>query len=720
MVEMARRADQPKPLDGFQNEAVDGIMRILREDPVAMLVAPTGAGKTGIVSRVGRAWAEERDEDVLILVHRRNLLEQMALGRAGSPPEVPLWSGLSCGTIADSSYGGIDQNHRIVVGMLQTVAAMIRAGRGGELKRYGLVAIDEAHHATAEASAATDRDGDYVTVMDHFSEAKLLPASATPFTSAGDGRLDPRLESARRHTVTYQEAIAAGRIVPTRTTRPQIPMARGMTVERIVGDLLARYGYEGMRERVAGEIEKHRNETFWAEVVAHWQMNHPGRRTIWFLDSREDMAKVEAAIGRWNAGRNAGARVGFAVVGAHRTDAENRAALADYAAGRIGALVSCRMIGEGFNVPETDLVIIANRCTTRGWYSQMVGRAMRAGPGKTAADVIDLGATTYVFGLFEEQIARQSEEMALAAGVDALELMRRMEPDPAAPGWARIGDGRRLWYVRANGNAFDVIERDLVGDRRNSSGVRHIVPANCGPWTAKAVSRLVLDAVRDNDWLAAARSTPAAEERHGDRYLEFLEKNRIAPEVLAATPAPQGRGARAASACKAAVREAFGDPENARLPAARVARLIRGLFEGSDYELSGCLDGRTCLRETVREMAKNLRGEALARVRQDLQAATSAGLGKDGKASHVQVARTLAAVNKSLKAPELKRALESNPAGERLRRGLVVLTRDLVGTMCDRELVKRAAGPKPVPRALPSGAASEGRGKATDGPDLAA
>jgi superfamily II DNA or RNA helicase len=81
--------------------------------------------------------------------------------------------------------------------------------------------------------------------------------------------------------------------------------------------------------------------------------------------------------------------------------------LSAFRQGRIDVLVTCRALDEGFNVPETELGIIAASTATLRQRIQRLGRIVRPAPGKT-------GATIYTLVCTGPEIERlKQEEMRL-------------------------------------------------------------------------------------------------------------------------------------------------------------------------------------------------------------------------------------------------------------------------------------------------------------------
>lgn len=92
-------------------------------------------------------------------------------------------------------------------------------------------------------------------------------------------------------------------------------------------------------------------------------------------------------------------------------------ALRNYRSGRSEVLVTCRALDEGFNVPETQLGIIAASTATRRQRIQRLGRIVRPAPDKETASIYTLVAT-------RPEIERLKEEEHLLEGVASIRWSR--------------------------------------------------------------------------------------------------------------------------------------------------------------------------------------------------------------------------------------------------------------------------------------------------------
>src|SRR5262249_41616618 len=77
--------------------------------------------------------------------------------------------------------------------------------------------------------------------------------------------------------------------------------------------------------------------------------------------------------------------------------------LAAYRSGAVQALVTCRALDEGFNVPETEVGIIAASTATRRQRIQRLGRVLRPSSGKEGAIIYTLVATPPEVGRLKDE-----------------------------------------------------------------------------------------------------------------------------------------------------------------------------------------------------------------------------------------------------------------------------------------------------------------------------
>jgi hypothetical protein len=73
-------------------------------------------------------------------------------------------------------------------------------------------------------------------------------------------------------------------------------------------------------------------------------------------------------------------------------------------AGHVEVVCNAMVLTEGWDAPEVSCLVLARPTKSLGLYRQMVGRVLRASPGKTDALVLDHAGAVFVHGLPEEPV----------------------------------------------------------------------------------------------------------------------------------------------------------------------------------------------------------------------------------------------------------------------------------------------------------------------------
>ncbi|NKB87072.1 MAG: hypothetical protein GKS06_02470 [Acidobacteria bacterium] len=170
----------------YQIEALDGLL----QRRCAMLVSPTGSGKTvmlaGIVARLQLS--------ALVLVHTLELLRQ-------ARTELAKWLGVEVGVIG----GGQHDVRDVTVATLQT---LVRRDLSDLAPRFGVVLVDETHHAPARSC---------FRVLAELPGAHRYGVTATPWRKDGLEALMHAAVGPVVHEVPQQALEVAGAFV-----RPKI------------------------------------------------------------------------------------------------------------------------------------------------------------------------------------------------------------------------------------------------------------------------------------------------------------------------------------------------------------------------------------------------------------------------------------------------------------------------------------------------------------------
>lgn len=261
--------------------------------------------------------------------------------------------------------------------------------------------VDECHKAASEK---------FRSALD-LPNVATLGLSATPERQYDDGLsevLVPRLGPVI-YEYGYADALRDGVIVPFR-------------LQNLVFDLEPeeQKNYDKLTKAIATSIRRNGVEA--QETVAlmlkrarvlNLSLNrvkltlrlvaaHTGRRILVFHENIEACNLIHLAL------IDNGVRAG--VYHSALTLRERAAMLGAYRRGELDVLVTCRALDEGFNVPETEIGIIAASTATRRQRIQRLGRVLRPAAGKGSATVYTLAATP-------PEVVRLKEEEAAIEGV---------------------------------------------------------------------------------------------------------------------------------------------------------------------------------------------------------------------------------------------------------------------------------------------------------------
>ena len=537
-----------------------------------LIVAATGLGKTVMFVML----AKRRGERALILVHRDELVAQ-AVAKVRE-----VWPEASVGIVKASEN---DVRHQVVVASVQTLARAKRLAQLlapftdgltllGRADPFGLVVVDEAHHATADT---------YLRVLEGIGAGNpdgplLVGVTATPDRADGAGLSDVFHEIVSNHDMLW--GISAGYLSEVRGLAVSID---GMDMAKLKvnrGDYDAGAAGQLLHDAHAADY-----------IVKAWHEHAEDRRTIVFTPTVAFAAEVAAAFAR------AGV-VAAALSGSTPMD-ERRSMLAAFSRGEITVVANCAVLTEGYDNPEVACIVVARPTRSRALYVQMVGRGTRRHPAKQDCLVLDVvGASEdmnlvtipSLFGVVSkkrrQQLARggavsqlviedrdeqvklgaiRAEEVALFRKITATGIVWVKAPDPRWPHLTRYlrslgrdADGKALptvvlaritdetadrWVagVQHDGNKRVLIHdvpletaQGVAEDYVRKHGVAHLVEADA-KWRTKAPTAKQLHAAErwhlpvDPQWNAGQLSE--ALDTHIARVNAKKERRRLAAQA---------------------------------------------------------------------------------------------------------------------------------------------------------------------------------------------
>jgi DNA repair protein RadD len=342
----------------FQLEAVVQILVALEDGRNPLLVAPTGSGKTVIISRV---IAHLEHKHVLFLAHRRELIHQTKdkLARFDVPAGVIL------------AGEPMDQMRRVQVASIQTFSSRYMRGKH-DLPPADIIVIDEAHHARART---------YVDIVKAYPDARIVGMSATPCRRDGrglGGTFDVMVE-----TPAIAELIRLKHLVPTINFAPSIPDLKGVHTRH--GDYA---------EAELAQIMDH--GLLVADIVSTWHRLAERRRTVVFATSVGHSIHITGEF------QKSGVRAEH--IDGSTPKEERDQILHLLASGEIEVVSNCMVLTEGWDCPTVSCCVLARPTKSLGLHLQMAGRVIRPAPGKRDAIVLDHAGNVIRHGFVEEPI----------------------------------------------------------------------------------------------------------------------------------------------------------------------------------------------------------------------------------------------------------------------------------------------------------------------------
>jgi DNA repair protein RadD len=408
----------------YQQQAISDLRMAYRSGSAApLLVAPTGMGKTVVFAAITQA-AAARGRQVLILVHRRELIHQASAKLAAI--------GVDHGVIA---AGITPANASVQVASVQTLIRRLDRAAAPDL-----IIIDEAHHAVA---------GSWRKVIDHWPNSLLLGVTATPVRQDGRG-LGSMFDQLVLGPSTA-ELIATGYLSPARIYAPP-PVADLTGIHRRAGD----YAIDEAADRMD-------RPTVTGDAISHYQRIGAGQPAIAFC------CNVKHAEHVCHAFRVAGIPAATLL----GTTADRDALVARFAAGFIDVLVTVDVVSEGFDCPGAAVAILLRPTQSEGLYLQQIGRVLRPAQGKTAAIILDHVGNVHRHGFPDDHrnwTLADRERRAGSAGPPppsvrtCSECFAAFKPAPICPccGAACAAPDRRLKQVAGD---LQELKREAVHQR---------------------------------------------------------------------------------------------------------------------------------------------------------------------------------------------------------------------------------------------------------------
>lgn len=343
----------------YQKDAFERTIDALNKKSNALIVIPTGGGKTAIMSFLCQyivGWGGR----AVILSHVKELLEQAykTLKKFDINLDVGIYS------------AGLDKRqakNKIVCAQIQTVYQKAK-----EFGKETILIIDEAH------LIPKSEDSRYRTFLNDMLEinprTKLVGLTATPY------RMDDGLiygENELFTEITYEAQIThlikCGYLSPLRSKNgsasidPTLLKMKGADFDiNVQGEL---FGNSELLTAAVHDIQSRASNR---------------KKMLVFCPNIETCYKFADIY------KNITNEIAEVIVG--DTEDEERKRLVDeFKEGNLRTLVNCQVLTTGFDAPNIDCVVLLRATRSVGLYYQMVGRGLRIADGKEDCLILDYG-----------------------------------------------------------------------------------------------------------------------------------------------------------------------------------------------------------------------------------------------------------------------------------------------------------------------------------------
>ena len=317
-----------------------------------LLVLPTGTGKTITFGHIARQ-AIQKDRRVLILAHRRELIQQ-AVDKLDT-------IGVEACVEMGERFAREVFEPDCVVATVQTLQR--KRLESWPRDHFGLIVTDEAHHATSDS---------YANIYRYFAGAHHLGVTATADRADEDNL--GRVFEAFVEPLSLWDAMTAPAPGPylCRLKYVQCDVDIDLRDIRTTG---GDFNQGDLEERIRPLVE----------VLANSVKREVGdRRTLIFtpdVGSAQAMATALRSLG-----------LKFDYVSGDDRDRNHKVEALHK--GEIQGLANCALLTEGFDCPEISAVVLCRPTKSRPLYSQMVGRGTRLARDKDNCLVVDFNYLT--------------------------------------------------------------------------------------------------------------------------------------------------------------------------------------------------------------------------------------------------------------------------------------------------------------------------------------
>ena len=318
-------------------------------------VSPTGSGKSACMAHIARC-SLEKGLRTTVIAHRAEIIKQLS--------DALRKEGVDHGIIRS----GVQMRAHMPV---QVASVQTLVKRMSILPKPDMLMVDESHRIMANT---------YLEVLSAYSHAKVLGVTATPERLDGKGLGDVFNAMVRGPEVQW--LIDNGFLARPIYYAPKTVDASGVSMR--AGDYA--------KNELASLMDK---PSIIGDSVAHYRKYADGKTAIAFCVNLKHARDTADAFNQNG--------IKAEVIDGTMDDGERAGIVERVRRGATSVLVSCELVGEGFDAPAVGAAILLRHTASLGLHLQCVGRALRAKPDGSGAVILDHVGNCCRHGLAEEQ-----------------------------------------------------------------------------------------------------------------------------------------------------------------------------------------------------------------------------------------------------------------------------------------------------------------------------
>lgn len=342
--------DEPR---AYQSEAIAAFNQdIMEGGRSGLLLMATGLGKTRVAAGLIEQWLlDHGNVECLLLAPSLALVPQL---------ESALWPYLSK-TVATHILTGAEKpafEGGVTIATEQSMLNRADEARG----RYGLIVVDEAHHAPADG---------YKKLLAQLEPTYLLGMTATPWR--GDERQLTEIFGEPTYTLSIVEGMQLGYLAQVDYRMLLDDIDWGWLHNELKGlvtikELNRRLFIPERDEAIIAKIREHLRQVTDPRCIIFC-------RSISHADSIASLLRADGIRTR--------------TVHSDMDKKEATKALHDFRTRATAVIVTVDMLNEGIDIPDVNLIVFLRVTHSRRIFIQQLGRGLRVAPGKGVVRVLD-------------------------------------------------------------------------------------------------------------------------------------------------------------------------------------------------------------------------------------------------------------------------------------------------------------------------------------------